>query len=187
MEPFYQRVDWETVDRLIVMHRADRVAQIESMISTAEAEGLASPIRLNDYSGNLRSSLRPPISPIYIGTEDSARSRGALRKLRRPSNGCSRSSGAASLAMGVAGRCRQLAGAANAAAQHAQAEINRKWQEFDKQMELTRQRGIMVSRNTIDSLLILIERESLQQEVLAARPPSVSRTCSCRRLVPTVP
>tara|TARA_B100001059_G_scaffold222456_1_gene246418 strand:+ start:5636 stop:6358 length:723 start_codon:yes stop_codon:yes gene_type:complete len=76
--------------------------------------------------------------------------------------------GAASLAMGVAGSISSAsAGAANAKAQHAQAEINRKWQEFDKQMELTRQRGAMGIAE-YDRLFAnnLIEKESLQQMVL---------------------
>lgn len=76
--------------------------------------------------------------------------------------------GAASLAMGVAGSVSSAqAGSANAKAQHQQAEINRKWQEFDKQMELTRQRGIMGIAE-YDRLFAntLIEKESLQQEVL---------------------
>lgn len=83
--PFYRRVDWETVDRLIVMHRADRVAQIESMLSTAEAEGAeASPHKIEQLFWEPTVLIKDlPISPIYIETEDlRSDPEGALTKIK---------------------------------------------------------------------------------------------------------
>lgn len=75
--------------------------------------------------------------------------------------------GVASLAMGVAGSASSASASKSAAqAQYMQQEINRKWQEFDKEMELTRQRGVMGLKE-FDRLFAnaLIERESLETYV----------------------
>lgn len=79
--------------------------------------------------------------------------------------------GVASLAMGVAGSASSAAaGKAGAKAQHMQAEINRKWSEFEKETELIRQRGAMGLKE-FDRLFTnrQIEKDSLAEMVYGRR------------------
>lgn len=79
--------------------------------------------------------------------------------------------GIGSLAMGVMGSAASAsASASQAKAQWQQAEINRKWQEFNQQMELTQQRGKM-GLAEFDRLMAnaTLERESLQAMLAGQR------------------
>jgi hypothetical protein len=71
--------------------------------------------------------------------------------------------GVASLAAGLAGSAASAAGqAATTEAGYQQAKINQQWQEFEKQMSLTQQRGAM-GLQEFDRLFgnQVLERESL--------------------------
>lgn len=79
--------------------------------------------------------------------------------------------GIGSLALGVAGTASSAsAGASSAKAQWMQQEINRKWAEFDKEMQLINARGDMGLRE-LDRLMqnATIERESLEAYVYGKR------------------
>ncbi len=79
--------------------------------------------------------------------------------------------GVASLAAGLAGSAAQAAGqAATTEAGYQQAKINQQWQEFEKQMSLTQQRGAM-GLQEFDRLFgnQTLERESLEQQIYGQR------------------
>jgi len=79
--------------------------------------------------------------------------------------------GIASLAMGAAGSMSSAQGAANSAqAQYMQQKINQQWSEFEKQMQLTQQRGAM-GLAEFDRLFgnAVLEKESLAQQVYGQR------------------
>lgn len=79
--------------------------------------------------------------------------------------------GIASMAVGMAGSASQAAGqAATTEAGYQQAKINQEWQEFEKQMSLTQQRGAM-SLKEFDRLFgnQVLERESLEQQIYGQR------------------
>ena len=79
--------------------------------------------------------------------------------------------GVASLAAGLAGSAASAAGqAATTEAGYQQAKINQQWQEFEKQMSLTQQRGAM-GLQEFDRLFgnQMLERESLEQQIYGQR------------------
>ena len=79
--------------------------------------------------------------------------------------------GIASMAAGMAGSAAQAAGqAATTEAGYQQAKINQQWQEFEKQMSLTQQRGAM-GLQEFDRLFgnQTLERESLEQQIYGQR------------------
>lgn len=79
--------------------------------------------------------------------------------------------GIASLVAGVGGSVAGAAGqAASTRAGYEQARINQEWQEFEKQMSLTQQRGVM-GLQEFDRLFgnQTLERESLEQMVYGQR------------------
>lgn len=79
--------------------------------------------------------------------------------------------GVASLATGVIGSISGAQGAANSArAQYEQQRINQQWAEFEKQMALTQQRGVM-GLQEFDRLFgnATLERESLEQMIYGKR------------------
>lgn len=79
--------------------------------------------------------------------------------------------GIASMAAGMAGSAAQAAGqAATTEAGYQQARINQQWQEFEKQMSLTQQRGAM-GLQEFDRLFgnQMLERESLEQQIYGQR------------------
>ena len=79
--------------------------------------------------------------------------------------------GVASLAAGLAGSAASAAGqAATTEAGYQQAKINQQWQEFEKQMSLTQQRGAM-GLQEFDRLFgnQTLERESLEQQIYGQR------------------
>jgi len=79
--------------------------------------------------------------------------------------------GIASMAAGMAGSASAAAGqAASTEAGYQQAKINQEWQEFEKQMSLTQQRGVM-GLQEFDRLFgnQMLERESLEQQIYGQR------------------
>lgn len=79
--------------------------------------------------------------------------------------------GIGSLVMGAAGAASSAQGqAVGAEAQFTQQQINQQWSEFEKQLALTQQRGIMGLKE-FDRLFgnAVLERESLQQQILGQR------------------
>ena len=79
--------------------------------------------------------------------------------------------GIASMAAGMAGSAASAAGqAATTEAGYQQAKINQQWQEFEKQMSLTQQRGAM-GLQEFDRLFgnQMLERESLEQQIYGQR------------------
>lgn len=79
--------------------------------------------------------------------------------------------GVASLAMGVMGSVSSAQGqAAGSKAAYEQQRINQQWAEFEKQMSITQQRGVM-GLQEFDRLFgnATLERESLEQMVYGQR------------------
>lgn len=69
--PQFRQVDWSTVGRVIVMYRNDIPAQLESILETAEAEGLElSDTRIERMFWEPRVLLRDLDVPVtYVETE----------------------------------------------------------------------------------------------------------------------
>lgn len=79
--------------------------------------------------------------------------------------------GAIGLAASIGGSMMSAQGSAQSAkAQYEQQRINQQWAEFEKQMQLTQQRGAM-GLQEFDRLFgnAMLERESLEQQVFASR------------------
>jgi hypothetical protein len=79
--------------------------------------------------------------------------------------------GVASLVMGAAGAASSAQGAATGAeAQYLQQKINQQWSEFEKQLALTQQRGVMGLKE-FDRLFgnAVLEQETLEAQILGQR------------------
>lgn len=70
--PMYNRVDWSTVDHVIVMHREDKSKQIASILSCAEEEGIeVDDLAIERMFWEPRILLRDvPVNKTYIEIEE---------------------------------------------------------------------------------------------------------------------
>ena len=83
--PIFPRVDWSTVDLIVVMHREDQEAQLRSIRKTAEAEGIkAREADIDRMMWEPRILLQDlDVPKLYIETEHLRRnSRKVLRTIK---------------------------------------------------------------------------------------------------------